>query len=54
VQLRLRAGYGGLDRVMVTGAKGNDNPYLRARLDLESAAPGQVYLFDTGYCKLAT
>src|SRR4029434_8510229 len=54
VQLRLRAGYGGLDRVMVTGAKGNDNPYFRAMLDLETAAPGQVYLFDTGYCKLAT
>lgn len=54
VQLRLRAGYGGLDRVMVTGAKGNDNPYFRALLDLERAAPGQVYLFDTGYCKLAT
>jgi hypothetical protein len=53
-QLRLRAGYGGIDRVMVTGAKGNDNPYFRALLDLESAAPGQVYLFDTGYCKLAT
>jgi hypothetical protein len=54
VQLRLRAGYGGIDRVMVTGAKGNDNPYFRALLDLESAAPGQLYLFDTGYCKLAT
>jgi len=54
VQLRRRAGYGGLDRVMVTGAKGNDNPSLRALLDLESAAPGQVYLCDTGYCKLAT
>lgn len=54
VQLRLRAGYGGLDRVMVTGAKGNDNPYFRALLDLESAVSGQLYLFDTGYCKLAT
>jgi Transposase DDE domain len=54
VQLRLRAGYGGIDRVMVTGAKGNDNPYFRALLGLESAAPGQLYLFDTGYCKLAT
>lgn len=54
VQLRLRAGYGGLDRVMVRGGKGNDNPYFRALLDLETAAPGQVYLFDTGYCKLAT
>jgi Transposase DDE domain len=54
VQLRLRAGYGGLDRVMVTGGKGNDNPYFRALLDLETAGPGQVYLFDTGYCKLAT
>jgi Transposase DDE domain len=54
VQLRLRAGYGGMDRVMVTGGKGNDNPYFRALLDLETAAPGQVYLFDTGYCKLAT
>src|SRR5262249_16648243 len=29
-------------------------PYFRAMLDLETAAPGQVYLFDTGYCKLAT
>jgi len=54
VQLRLRAGYGGMDRVMVTGAKGNDNPHFGALLDVESAAPGQVYLFDTGYCKLAT
>lgn len=54
VQLRLRAGYGGIERVMVTGAKGNDNPYFGALLDLPSAAPGQVYLFDTGYCKLAT
>jgi Transposase DDE domain len=54
VQLRLRTGYGGLDRVMVTGGKGNDNPYFRALLDLETAAPGQVYVFDTGYCKLAT
>lgn len=54
VQLRLRAGYGGLDRVMVTGGKGNDNPYFRSMLDLETAVPGQVYLFDTGYSKLAT
>ena len=54
VQLRLRAGDGGLDRVMMTGGKGNDNPYFRALLDLETAAPGQVYLFDTGYSKLAT
>jgi Transposase DDE domain len=53
-QLRLRAGYGGRDRVMVTGAKGNDNPYLGALLDLETAAPGQGYWFATGYCKLAT
>jgi hypothetical protein len=54
VQLRLRAGYGGVERVLATGAKGNDNPYFRALLDLETAAPGQLYLFDTGYCKLAT
>jgi hypothetical protein len=54
VQLRLRAGYGGLDRVMVTGGRGNDNPYFCALLDLETAAPGQVYLFDTGSSKLAT
>lgn len=53
VQLRLRAGYGGVDRVMVTGAAGNDNPYFRALLDLDEAAPGQLYLFDTGYFKLA-
>lgn len=54
VQLRLRAGYGGLDRVRLTGGKGNDNPYFRALLDLETAALGQVDLFDTGYSKLAT
>ena len=54
VQLRLRAGYGGLDRVMVTGGKGNDNPYFRSRLDLETAVLGQGYLFETGYRKLAT
>jgi Transposase DDE domain len=54
VQLRLRAGYGGVDRVIVTGAAGNDNPYFRALLDLEEEARGQVYLFDTGYFKLAT
>lgn len=54
VQLRLRAGYGGMDRGMVTGAKGNDNPYFAALLDLESAEAEQVYLFDTGYGKLVT
>ena len=54
VQLRLRAGYGGLDRVRLTGGKGNDNSYFRALLDLDTAAPGQGYLFDTGYSKLAT
>jgi Transposase DDE domain len=53
VQLRLRAGYGGMDRVMVTSAKGNANPYFGALVDLGSAAAEQVYLFDTGYCKLA-
>jgi IS4 transposase len=54
VQLRVRAGYGGVDRVMATGAAGNDNPYFRALLDLDEAAAGQLYLFDTGYFKLAT
>ncbi len=54
VQLRLRAGYGGLDRVRVTGGKGNDNPYFQSMLDLATAAAGQLYLFDTGYCKLVT
>jgi Transposase DDE domain len=54
VQLRVRAGYGGVDRVMVTGAAGNDSPYFRALLDLEEAARGHVYVFDTGYCRLAT
>jgi len=40
--------------VRVTGGKGNDNPYFRARLDLETAAPGQVYLCATGSSTLAT
>jgi hypothetical protein len=38
----------------VTGGKGKDHPYLRARWDLETVAPGQVYLCDTGSSKLAT
>jgi hypothetical protein len=50
-QVRLRAGYGGGERVMVTGATGNDNPYFGALWDLETARPGQVYLFATGYGK---
>ena len=52
-QLRWRAGYGGRDRVRVTGAAGHDNPYCRALWDLEEAAQGQLSLFDTGSCKLA-
>ena len=54
VQLRLRAGDGGMDRVRVTGAKGKENPYFGALLDWESAAAGQIYLFDTGYCQLVS
>jgi hypothetical protein len=53
-QLRLRAGYGGLDRGRGTGGKGHDQPYFRARWDWETAAPGQVYLCDTGSCQRAT
>ena len=53
-QLRGRAGYGGVDRVRVTGAAGNDNPYFRALRDLGEAPTGQLYLFDTGYFTLAT
>jgi hypothetical protein len=48
VQLRLRAGDGGVDRGMVTGAKGNENPYFRARLDLEEDGRGQGYWFAAG------
>jgi hypothetical protein len=54
VQLRVRAGYGGVDRVIVTGAAGTENPYFRAWLDREEATRGQLFLFDTGYFKLAT
>jgi IS4 transposase len=54
VQLRSRAGGGGVGREMVTGAAGNDSPYFRALLDLEEGARGPLYVFDTGYCKLAT
>jgi Transposase DDE domain len=54
VPLRLRAGYGGIERVMGTGAKGTDNPSFGALVDRQSAAPGQVDWFDTGYGKLAT
>lgn len=54
VQLRVRAGYGGLDRGMMTGGKGHDHPYVRSRWDRETAAPGQGSLLDTGYCQRAT
>jgi hypothetical protein len=53
-QLRLRAGDGGMDRGMVTGAKGNEKPYFQALGDRERAAPGQGYWFATGSCTLAT
>jgi hypothetical protein len=53
LQLRLTAGYGGLDRIMFTSAKGNDTPYFLALLDLEEGA-GRISLFDAGYSKLAT
>ena len=36
-----------------TGAKGTDNPYFGALLDLPRAAPGQGYSFDTGDRRLA-
>ena len=51
VQLRLSSGYGGLEQVMITSAKGNDNPYFDSLLDLEPGA-GKIYLFDTGYFKI--
>ena len=53
VQLRLSCGYGGVEKVMITSAKGNDNPYFDSLLDLEQGA-GKIYLFDTGYFKLET
>ena len=52
VQLRLQAGYGGLDKVMITGAAGNDNPYFSLLLDLEEDAH-RIYLFDAGYFNIA-
>jgi len=53
VQLRLRAGDGGMDRGRGTGAKGNENPDFQALVDRESAAPGQGYLCATGSCTRA-
>ena len=53
VQLRLGCGYGGVERVMITSAKGNDNPYFESLLDLEESA-GKIYLYDTGYFKIET
>jgi len=53
LQLRLACGYGGVDRVMVTSAKGNDNPYFESLLDLQEGA-GKIYLYDTGYFKIET
>jgi hypothetical protein len=49
--LRLQAGYGGLGRVTITGAAGNDNPYFSQLLGLEQDA-GRIYLFDAGYFKI--
>lgn len=53
LQLRLRSGYGGPDKVMFTSAAGNDCPYFTALLDLEEGA-GEIYLFDAGYFKIKT
>lgn len=53
VQLRLGSGYGGIEKVMVTSAKGNDNPYFESLLDLKENA-NKIYLYDTGYFKIQT
>lgn len=53
LQLRLSAGYGGLDRILFTPAAGNDNPYFLGLLDLKEHA-GAIYLFDKGYFKIET
>jgi hypothetical protein len=53
LQLRLAAGYGGPDRVMLTPKAGNDSPYFLNLLDLQRSA-GYIYLFDTGYFKIKT
>lgn len=53
LQLRLRAGYGGPDKVMFTTASGNDCPYFTDLLDLKEGA-GTIYLFDAGYFKIKT
>jgi hypothetical protein len=51
LQLRLAAGYGGPDRVILTPKAGNDNPYFLNLLDLQQDA-GHIYLFDAGYFKI--
>ncbi len=53
VQLKLAAGYQGIEKLLITSAKENDNQQFHKLLERELAAD-QVYLFDCGYYKLAT
>jgi hypothetical protein len=55
VHLRLSAGYGGIDRLLVTGEKENDAVRYKDLLDLEHAQEGGfIYLHDCGYRELDT
>lgn len=51
--LKLNNGYGGLEKLIITSAKDNDNMYFEDFLNLEQAS-NQIYLFDCGYMKLTT
>lgn len=54
VHLRLQAGYGGIDRIILAPEKENDAKRYEELLDLEQASQGEhIYLHDCGYRKLS-
>jgi len=53
VQLKLAAGYQGIEKILITSAKENDNQQFQKLLELESGAE-EIYLFDCGYHKVKT
>jgi hypothetical protein len=54
LHLRLQAGYGGIDRIILAPEKENDAKRYEELLDLEQASQGEhIYLHDCGYRKLS-
>jgi hypothetical protein len=53
IHIKLEAGYAGIKQIIFTPAKDNDSKHFQSLLNLEKEA-GQIYIFDSGYHKIAT